>query len=66
MSLVAILATLLGEVEGHTFFFDLMEGYTPVWRHLPHRLMAPSVSVYGFYFVFVIFGGGGWRGLPRF
>ena len=29
-------------------FFELMEGYTPVWRHFPHQLVAPSVSVYDY------------------
>ena len=61
MSLVAIPATLLGEVEGHSSFFELMEGYNPVWRHLPHRLVAPSVSVYSFFVVFVLFYCGGWH-----
>ena len=58
MSLVSNPTTFLVEVEGHAFF-ELMEGYTPVWRHLPHRLVAPSVSVYCFYVVFVLISGDG-------
>ena len=46
--------------------FELLEGYTLVWRYLPHRQVEPSVSVYCFYVVFVIIGGGRWRGFPSF
>ena len=46
---------LLGGGGGTFKIFELMEGYTPVRRHFPLRLVVPSLSVYRFYVIFAFF-----------